>query len=50
MVDNIERQVKFEQNVIIQIEGHNIELGADTKFGYVTLDLEQMEDIKVKKF
>ncbi len=50
MVDNIEWQAKFDQIVISEIKGHNIELDADNMFGYVTLDLEQMEDIKVKKF
>ncbi len=36
---------------MIEIEGHNIEQGADNKYyGYVTLNLEQMEDIKVEKF
>jgi hypothetical protein len=49
MVDNIERQVKFEQIVFSEIEDDNIKLDADNKFDYVTLDLEQMEVIKVKK-
>ena len=50
MVDNIERQAKFEQIVFSEIEDDNIKLDADNKFDYVTLDLEQMEVIKVKKF
>jgi len=49
MVDNIERQAKFEQIVFSEIEDDNIKLDADNKFDYVTLDLEQMEVIKVKK-
>jgi hypothetical protein len=49
-VDNIERQAKFEHIVISEIEGDNIEPGAYYKFSDITLDLEQMEDIKVKKF
>jgi len=49
MVDNIERQVKFKQIVFREIEDDNIKLDADNKFDYVTLDLEQMEVIKVKK-
>ena len=49
MVDDIERQAKLEQIVFGEIEG-NIELDADNKFDYVTLNLEQMEVIKVKRF
>jgi hypothetical protein len=39
-VDNIERHAKFEQIVFSEIEGDIIELYADSKFGYVTLDLD----------
>jgi hypothetical protein len=39
MVDNIERQAKFEQIVFSEIEDDNIKLDADNKFEYVTLDL-----------
>ena len=49
VVDNTERQAKLEQIVFGEIEG-NIELDADNKFDYVTLNLEQMEVIKVKRF
>ena len=48
VVDNTERQAKLEQIVFGEIEGQ-IELDADNKFDYVTLNLEQMEVIKVKK-
>ena len=49
MVDYLEKQAKFEQIVFSEIEGDNIEPGADNKFGYATLDLDQMEVIKVRR-
>ncbi len=48
MLDSVEWQEKFEQIVISKIEGHNIEPNVNYMFNNDMLDLEQMEDIKVR--